>query len=765
MFRILALLILWMLAFAALAQRAEPMPYQPVQPPRAALVAGDAGGGFIGSGAGVLTVELPEVGTDLASDRPGIRKTGTVYRLPKPVTAQRLSWQQEFGYYTARLRLVSANGARMRVHVVYGASSPVLKLRQQGSDEERPSEPISSSEFASGQSWLPVATGRSLELEIAVVSDRRPDRLKLTIDAVNIMPGSDRRGSAETVHPSLTGDAQEPELDLACWQSDSAYTALTKAAAATALVHFIEDGNSFVCSGTLLNDLGNTNTPWFTTANHCISDQTIADTASFDWLFQAAECGQSSTIAGHNTTSGGARLLFGEFRREISFLRLKKPPGAGAVLSGWDTDIAVNDPVWGVHHPKGDHAMVSRGKVTALQQQIQDASQDGFHVVDEVQFSDGGTESGSSGSGLFATTGNNAYWKGSLFGGAVNDYQLSSYSHFEGYYSQVKRWLEACKLPWGCILLGGKQVTAYAVRSGIDCKAQAETRNCSAGVLSGSNPFQTCEAACELPWGGIVLSGRSAVAYRSADLANCTQVRQNRTCNDGKLSGSYTVAACHGQCHEGWDASTPVADACADDNGNVGDRLRLDGSLSCNTNPPGPKRSRRFSWTQASVPSNADGSDVSFRLRGQGQAKPSFVPPLPGDYRFTLTVGNGTIDSDPATTTVHVGGAIQVTSPFDGGAWTIGDQPLQVSWIFTGISSSRRFNLFLVTGVGSTETVFPLKRRLRSTDSSSGSLQAEIPRNRRTSKMLSTAAAFRVCLPRIGKNDPVCGQSEVFAVQ
>lgn len=763
MYRAFLLVTLWAVVITAQAQRAETVPYQSAVP-RAAL-APEAVTGFLGSGAEALTVELPEVSTDLVSNRPGVRKTGTVYRLPNPVTAPRLKWQQESGHAIARVRFVSANGARLRIHVLYPPTAPVAEFRQQGSEEAGPGVAVLSTDFVRGESWLPLVDGRSLELEIAIAGDLKPNQFSLTIDAVNIMPGSDRRGATEAFRPSLTGDAQKPEFDLACWQSDPAYNALSKAAAATALVHFIDNGNSFVCSGTLLNDKGNTNTPWFTTANHCLPTQAIADTASFDWLYQAGECGQSQTLANHSTTAGGAKLLWTEFRREIAFLKLKKPPGRGTVLSGWETDIAVNDPVWAVHHPEGDHTMVSQGKVTALNQEIEDVTGGGLHILDEVQFSKGGTEAGSSGSGLFSTAGGNPYWKGTLFGGDELDYQLSSYSHFDGYYGQIKGWLEACKLPWGGIILGGKEVTAYAVRSSVDCAAESEIRTCAAGTLSGNNPYQTCEAACELPWGGTLLSGRSAVAYRSADLADCAKVRQLRTCSDGKLSGSYTLASCPGQCPAGWDASVPVADAGAETNGNVGDRQRLDGSFSCNPNPPGPKRQRRFTWSKGTVPANADGSAVRFTLRDGAGARPSFVPPLPGDYQFRVTVGNGAATSEPAATTIHVGGAIHVTSPYDGGSWTLGDQPLQLGWSFEGVSPSKRFNVFLVTGVGSTERLFLLKRRLRAQDSASGSLNVPLPRNRRTLKMLSDAAVFRVCLPRIGNNDPVCGRSAVFAVQ
>jgi len=764
MFRTAVALMVLGFATTAGAVGVESAPYVPFPADRSAARVAT---GFVGPGSRPTVVELPAASLDLDSDLPGVPKTGTVYTLPQAVTARGLLWERSDGYYTARIRFIAAQAARLRVHVIYATAAPEAEFRVQGADDAAPAQPVSSKDLAGGAGWLPVAEGRSLDLEIAVAAERPPLRLGFRIDAVNLIAGGGRRGDLEGFRAAATGAARFPEQDLVCWSGSGNFTALRQAAAATAEVEFIVGAASYLCSGTLLNDKGHTNTPWFVTANHCIPNQTVADTATFKWLYQATECGGRTTDPGFSRTSGGATLLRTEFRQEFSFLKLKKPPGAGTVLSGWDTDIAVQDVVWGVHHPEGDHTMVSRGQVTALEQEILDSSQGNrVHVVDEVKYSVGGTESGSSGSGLFSTTASAAAWKGSLFGGDENDYQLSSYSHFAGYYEQVKKWLESCRLPWGGTVRGGARVTAYSVRSSIDCAADSEVRTCAGGVLDGSFPFKTCEKACVLPWGAVLLSGHSAIAYRSDDGADCTAVRQRRSCRKGVLSGSFTLPACSGQCPSGWDPAAPMADAGQEGSGNVGDRLRLNGSLSCNGNPPGPKVARRFAWSLVSAPANANGTAARFRLRGRSRPLPSFVPPLPGDYRFQLVVGNSRTVSAPAATVVHVGGAITVDTPFAGTEWLVGQQPLEVAWSFSGISSRKRFNLFLVTdeGSASSQTV-PLKRRLRSSDAASGHFAADFSSNPRRGRMLTEAAVFRVCLPPVGGNDPVCGQSGRFAVR
>ena len=142
------------------------------------------------------------------------------------------------------------------------------------------------------------------------------------MDQVTLIMLNVSGASPSAILPKSLGLAQEQESDLACWASDSAYPALQSAAAGTALINFIQNDTPYLCTGTLLNDRGNTQTPWFATANHCIPDQATADTMDFEWLFQATVCAGRITDSRHTQTIGGAQLLWTEASREASFLKL-----------------------------------------------------------------------------------------------------------------------------------------------------------------------------------------------------------------------------------------------------------------------------------------------------------------------------------------------------------------------------------------------------------------------------------------------------------
>jgi lysyl endopeptidase len=80
--------------------------------------------------------------------------------------------------------------------------------------------------------------------------------------------------------------------------------------------------------------------------------------------------------------------------------------------------------------------MVSEGNVAALLETVQDIDTGRTYLFNAVNYVSGGTEAGSSGSGLFSVSNGSAYWKGTLFGGPENDYQSAFYSDFYNYYTK-----------------------------------------------------------------------------------------------------------------------------------------------------------------------------------------------------------------------------------------------------------------------------------------------------------------------------------------
>ncbi|MDD5460258.1 MAG: serine protease [Methylococcales bacterium] len=395
---------------------------------------------FLSKGTQTFTINLPLVQIDRASTNTGIHKTGVVYQLPLPVTASQLSWETVKGGYAAHIHLFSDQAKRLRYHLVFRRETSSIDFRIQGSRDSSPIGPINHTLIQDKNIWLPATKGNSADLEIFVDGTKQPEALDFSIDAVNVIFDDLSSGDIPAIKAKSLGLAMEQEFDLACWADNENFPGLEQAAGATAKIDFIKGTGSFTCTGTLLNDKGSTGTPWLTTAHHCISDQATANTIEFEWFFQATSCGGSATDNRYAKTFGGAQLLGTDFNLEASFLRLNKSPPNGVVFSGWDTDIQVDDLVWGVHHPEGDHTMVSAGHVTALLQTVQESTA-GTHLLNEVNFIAGGTEPGSSGSGLFSVVNGSAYWKGTLSGGPEENYQLNFYSNFNSYYSYIKPWL------------------------------------------------------------------------------------------------------------------------------------------------------------------------------------------------------------------------------------------------------------------------------------------------------------------------------------
>jgi lysyl endopeptidase len=190
---------------------------------------------------------------------------------------------------------------------------------------------------------------------------------------------------------------------------------------AVAHIRFTTTAGTFICTGTLLADtVAATQIPYFYTANHCISDQTIANTLNFYYGYETTTCGTINTTAVLPTpVTGGATLLYTDpdtsatataNGTDTTLVRMNSAPPAGAFFAGWDsTAIANGVNVTAIHHPDGDPKKVSQG-----QKKTQSAK---LHTVGWIS---GTTEGGSSGSGLFTIgTDGSYYLRGGLYRGSA----------------------------------------------------------------------------------------------------------------------------------------------------------------------------------------------------------------------------------------------------------------------------------------------------------------------------------------------------------
>ncbi|QEA12427.1 trypsin-like peptidase domain-containing protein [Comamonas flocculans] len=290
--------------------------------------------------------------------------------------------------------------------------------------------------------WSPELAGEQATLILEIPADAPTAQVRLAVPLL----------SHTTVTP-------EQQLGLAkaagsCEASVSCSPEFIEQGRSVARLRYVEaDGRAYQCSGTLMNDMGSSGTPWLLTARHCIADQGTASTLSTDWLLRASACGASSTAAGHVQRTGGATLLYADEGSDTSFLRLNDsaPPGVVYAGSYFGSEALPGTAVSVVHHPQGDLQQLSRGTLTGYSVCntstnlciAGDATSATFLAVNWQQ---GVVEPGSSGAGAFITLGQRRYLVGQLFGGTSscsNPAGRDYFGRFELSFAQaLHRWLK-----------------------------------------------------------------------------------------------------------------------------------------------------------------------------------------------------------------------------------------------------------------------------------------------------------------------------------
>lgn len=262
--------------------------------------------------------------------------------------------------------------------------------------------------------WTPElgADEQTLEIELAPGTD--PQALRISVPRVSHI-FEDLSVPPEGALVSKINESATCNLDASCYDEGAAQRN------AVARMVFTKDGSTYACTGTLLNDLASSGTPYFLSANHCISTQAAASSLQTDWFYRSPTCNSRTLSSASVRRFGGATLLYASSASDISFMRLNEVPPIGAMFAAWDaTPQASGAAVYGLHHPRTDLLKISLGSVvgelscTNLSgtQFTCNGTSGNFY---QVQWTKGTTESGSSGSALFR----GGYVVGTLFGGAA----------------------------------------------------------------------------------------------------------------------------------------------------------------------------------------------------------------------------------------------------------------------------------------------------------------------------------------------------------
>lgn len=282
--------------------------------------------------------------------------------------------------------------------------------------------------------WSPVVEGDTIGLEIYLPSEKQLTDFSVSIPQISHLSLSVL--DLQTKSLSDIGFSGACNIDVSC--SDANPTIRS----ATAKIVFTDNGATYMCSGTLLNDKEKGWIPYFITANHCLNTVAAARTVNSYWLFEKATCGGGAPTSVVQFTRG-AELLASGAKSDFAFLQLKDADigrTAGIQFAGWNAGaLQGSSDVIGIHHPRGDLKKWSHGTAMGLSEYGDEINGRGSHI--RVVWSEGTTEGGSSGSGLFD---NKNRYRGNLHGGYASCYDPSApdwYGRFDITYPKVKRWL------------------------------------------------------------------------------------------------------------------------------------------------------------------------------------------------------------------------------------------------------------------------------------------------------------------------------------
>ena len=296
--------------------------------------------------------------------------------------------------------------------------------------------------------WLPTVDGAQAVLEIELGAGVPASHLKVSLPQVSHFKA--HPAEAEAMVKAL-GDSAACNVDVMCTSGNDSLRQ------GVARMVYSKGGKSYLCTGTLLNNKAQDGTPYFLSANHCISEQAVASSLETWWDYRASTCNSGTPFRDYQRLQGGAQLLYASSATDTSFMRLNATP-AKAYFAGWDATApqALNANVFGIHHPRGDLQKYSAGAVVAFASCSTLNSSGGFSCTlgpvgsssyYRVGWLQGITEGGSSGSAIFNGS---KQVVGQLYGGSSSCTGSGSdaYGRFDlAYATALKTWLNPATPP------------------------------------------------------------------------------------------------------------------------------------------------------------------------------------------------------------------------------------------------------------------------------------------------------------------------------
>lgn len=165
-----------------------------------------------------------------------------------------------------------------------------------------------------------------------------------------------------------------------------------------------DDGNTYICTATLLNNVPADRKNYALTAAHCMSVQSEASSMRVYWNYQSTDC-VLTTGWSFTQNQTGASLRATRADADFSLVELNQAPDPAWNLfhAGWDADNIAPSSSIGLHHPRGDVAKIdnSPSAPRTINNCIGTGGVSGSTHWLTGPYDQGTTEGGSSGSGLW----------------------------------------------------------------------------------------------------------------------------------------------------------------------------------------------------------------------------------------------------------------------------------------------------------------------------------------------------------------------------
>jgi hypothetical protein len=321
---------------------------------------------------------------------------------PTKATGQiRGTWERvKDGIYMWRLRVLSPGAKWLSFGFTQFNLPPEAALYVYSTDYQWVAGPYTAKDNeAHGQLWTPMIPGEEAVLELTAKAGE--------IDRITLVLGSVTHGYRGPVGVEKLDKSGSCNVDVVCSEGELWRNEIRS----VGLYTFSISGGTASCTGTLINNTSQDESPYFLTANHCISESSVAPTVVVYWEYQSNTCRTPGSLAsgtplprpGASQSGGILRATYAN--SDFCLLELDDPidqQSHDVFWSGWDRTGADPTSAACIHHPVGDEKRISleNDPLTTTSYLGNQTPGDATHYR-VADWDSGTTEVGSSGSGLW----------------------------------------------------------------------------------------------------------------------------------------------------------------------------------------------------------------------------------------------------------------------------------------------------------------------------------------------------------------------------